>query len=130
MSGNYRFRQIMSTIYYCIPCLNHFKCKKNLSDKDKQQCEEGYSKTRKVPQCDKYLKDYWRCKLASCDQCYKLNEFNKINCSACKESNIKCQCVLLKTQEEFNILEKLGLMYVLGQYEATDLEKFYKQAYF
>ncbi|CAG8771296.1 19275_t:CDS:2, partial [Racocetra fulgida] len=39
----------MSTIYYCVPCLTHFKCKKNLSDKDKQQREKEYLKTG-VPQ--------------------------------------------------------------------------------
>ncbi|CAG8788849.1 12994_t:CDS:2, partial [Racocetra fulgida] len=48
----------------------------------------------------------------------------------CKESNIKCQRVLPKTKEEFAVLEKFGLTYISGQYEATDLGKLYEQAYF
>ncbi|CAG8687695.1 8280_t:CDS:2 [Racocetra fulgida] len=116
----------MSTIYYCIPCLTRFKCKKNLSDKDKQQREEEYSNTGKVPQCDKCLKTHWRCKDKKCTQCCKLNECNEIECSACKESNIKCQRVLPKTKEEFAILEKLGLIYVsdkriLARWKASEL---------
>ncbi|CAG8733169.1 15064_t:CDS:2, partial [Racocetra fulgida] len=112
----------MSTIYYCVPCLTHFKCKKNLSDKDKQQREEEYSNTGTVPQYDKCLKTHRCCKDKKCTQCCKLNECNEITCSACKESNIKYQCVLPKTQEEFAILEKLGLTYISG--------KFHEQAYF
>src|SRR5690242_5531609 len=130
MGRDQRFLHIMSTVYYCVPCLTRFKCKKNLSDKDKQQREEEYSNTGKVPECDKCLKDHWRCKDKKCIQCCKLNECNEIECSACKESKIKCQRVLPKTQEEFNILEKLGLTYNSGQYEATDLGKFHKHAYF
>src|SRR5690348_15225684 len=72
---------------------------------------------------------HWRCKDKKCDQCCRLNECNKIECSYCKESKIKCQRILLKTQEEFNILEKLGLTYVSGQYESTDSEKLHEQCY-
>ncbi|CAG8793153.1 6827_t:CDS:2, partial [Racocetra fulgida] len=62
--------------------------------------------------------------------CFKLpdDEYDFLN--SCKESKIACKRVLPKTQEEFNILEKLGLTYVSGQYEATDSGKFHEQCYF
>ena len=120
----------MSTVYYCIPCLKHFKCKKNVSEKEKQEREEEYTRTGEVPMCNKCQKQHWRCKLESCTECCKLNACNDIICDACKKDNIECKRVLPKTQQEFDLLKEKGLTFSSGQFEATENGKFHEQAYF
>ena len=56
--SNQRFLHIMFTIYYCIPCLKHFKCKKNVSEKEKQEREDEYTCTGEVSICNKCQKQH------------------------------------------------------------------------
>ena len=49
--GKHQFIHTMSTVYYCIPCIKAFKCKKNLTEKEKKKREEEYKKTKKLSVC-------------------------------------------------------------------------------
>ncbi|RIB01960.1 hypothetical protein C2G38_2293133 [Gigaspora rosea] len=121
----------MSTIYYCIPCVNKFVCKKNTSKKAKKDHKKEFKETGKVPTCEFCKKKHWRCTAKKCDQCCKLHKCNDVVCKHCSDNNIKCKRVLPRTQEEFDALKELGLSFSSGQYEyASSSGLFHEQAYF
>ena len=85
--GKHQFIHTMSTVYYYIPCIKAFKCKKNLTKKEKEKREEEYKKTKKIPTCSLCRIDHWRCKEDNCENCYKLHKCNNIICSYCVKKN-------------------------------------------
>ena len=58
MKNNYRFYHSMSTIYYCISCVEKFKCKKNNTEKEIQDWEQIYKETRKISTCFNCNQEY------------------------------------------------------------------------
>src|ERR1041384_1113678 len=130
MANNYRFRQIMATVFHCIPCINSFKCKKNFSKKDKEKREEIFARTGEAPLCINCQKNHWRCKSAACINCCRLNECNDFVCSSCKARGIDCKCVLPRTEVEYKELEAKGLTYSSGQPEPTEKGQFHEQCFF
>ncbi|CAG8486210.1 6910_t:CDS:2 [Scutellospora calospora] len=127
---NHRFQHTMSTIYYCIPCVEKFKCKKNNIEKEIQDREQIYKETGKISTCFKCNQEHWRCKDDRCEQCCKLRECNDIICSYCQSTDQECRRVLPKTIEEFKALEELGVTLSSGQYEPTKTGQIHEQAYF
>ncbi|CAG8446004.1 10607_t:CDS:1 [Dentiscutata heterogama] len=114
-------------IYYCIPCITKFVCKrKNSIEKHKKL----YQQTGKILQYKLYNQEHWRCKMKMCYNYYKLHKCNNIICSYCKTNNLRSKCVLPKTQQEFEILKEKSIIYSSGQYEATSNSQLYEQAYF
>ena len=124
-----RFRHTMATVFYCIPCIDKFRCKKNISEKEKQEREDEYAKTGEVPRCTLCKNQHWRCKDNKCRQCCKLRECNEINCSNCQKEGIECKRVIPKTKEEFEKLKESGLTYISGQYESTKNSQLHEQIY-
>jgi len=115
---NYKFLQICGTSYHCLPCKENFKCKKNLSEKDKIEREKEF-KNSGVPKCSLCDLQHWRCKNKKCTNCCELNKCNKITCDYCTSKNIKCERSLPNDQSSYDII-KSKVSYICGQFEATD----------
>ena len=127
---NYQFLHTMSTVYYCIPCVNEFKCKRESSEKERQQREDEFARTGEIPLCDLCNVNHWRCQNKKCRNCCRLRRCNDIICSRCKEKKIECKRTIPKTQAEFEILKDLGISYCKGQFESTEQHQFHEQFYF
>ena len=120
----------MATVFYCIPCINSFKCKKNLTKKDKESREDIFAQTGEAPLCANCQKNHWRCKNSTCINCCKLHECNDFVCSSCKSLGIVCKRVLSRTQEEYALLQAKGVTYSTGQPESTEKGQFHEQCFF
>ncbi|CAG8510350.1 3231_t:CDS:2 [Scutellospora calospora] len=86
-------------------------------------------KEDRIPDCDLCDIKYFRCKAKKCTQCCKLNKYILYPCENCKNKNIECEYSIIKSEEEFNRFERLGLSAYIGQIEQTKTGKTHVQAY-
>src|SRR5437763_699616 len=129
---NRKFRHSCVTIFHCDYCKKQFKCKRENSKKEKLKREEEYKKTKMIPLCKLCDKNHWRCNSSKCDQCCKLNRYNKDyalkkyyrykehkNCR-CDYIDINNICELCNINCIRNLAILPGIIYDVGPWEFGD----------
>ena len=90
-----KFIHNLLTRYHCQPYYKKYKCKKPISDKKRNECEQESEQFERKDICPEYklckTKHWLYCEKEKCENGCMLNKCNNIICLSCKEKNINCK---------------------------------------
>ena len=122
-----QFRHTLVTNHHCKPCIKKYKCKKNVTKKDKEEREKIFKEKGQAPVCSLCKESHWRCKIDAYQQCCKLNKCDgilhgdKIMCQNCIDDDIECKRTFPTNLEDFEYFKKYEITYISNKLEISDL---------
>ncbi|CAG8843126.1 45755_t:CDS:1, partial [Gigaspora margarita] len=112
---NYKIKHALITVINCKRCSEVFKYTE--------------TKVKDDPFCKRYDQNHVHCRY-SCEKCCKRFQCNDLKCKNCTENGFECERTMIKTREQFDKINELGVQCFYGKFERGEKTgRFYEQCY-